>query len=44
LALSGHDAAQESREIRNAVADSIIAVLTKHGIQPERLSLEESML
>jgi hypothetical protein len=44
LALSGHDAAQESREIRNAVAESIIAVLTKHGIQPERLSLEESML
>lgn len=40
LSLSGHEAAQESRETRNAVAEAIIAVLTEHGIQSDRLSLD----
>lgn len=40
LVLSGHEAAQDSREARNAVAEAIVGVLTKHGIQPDRLTLD----
>lgn len=40
LALSGHEAAQDSRETRNAVAEAIVMVLTKHGIQSDRLTLD----
>ena len=44
LVLSGHNEAQESRFIRNAIAEAIIGALDQHGITGERLNLDGSDL
>lgn len=44
LAVSGYEAAQESREIRNAVAEAIIATLAERGVTADRLTMEPTGL
>ncbi len=44
LVLSGHEEAQESRVIRNAVAEAIVETLRGRGVNPERLNVDRSEL
>ena len=44
LVLSGHEEAQESRAIRNAIAEAIIDTLKQRGITGDTLNLDASDL